>query len=120
MSNINTVVIGGNIVADCEKSKAGDTPCINFTVASNEWRKNAKTGDYEGYPNYVDCTMFGKRAQGLSNYITKGAHVTVFGHLRQSRWEKDGQKRSKLTVIAEEVELFIPKDDKGEQKEIPW
>ena len=124
MSNINSVVIGGNLVADCEKVYDKKTPIINFTIAFNDRRKNSQTGEWEDYANFIDCTMFGNRAKGISKLLLKGTHVTVLGHLRQSRWEKDGEKRSKVSVIAEEVEIFIPKSDaddaEHDQLEIPW
>ena len=124
MSNINSVVISGNLVADCEKAKAGETPLITFTIASNEYRRNNQTQEADSYANFIECTMFGKRVQSLAKYMVKGTKLVVLGHLRQQRWEKDGEKRSKLGVIVEEVEIFLPKkesdDLKHEQFEIPW
>ena len=124
MGNINSVMISGNLVADCKKGKAGDSPIVDFTIASNEYRKNKQTGESDSYANFIDCTMFGNRAKGIAKFLTKGQKVCVLGHLRQSRWEKDGEKRSKVSIIAEEVEIFIPKTDeddvKHEQEEIPW
>lgn len=123
MTNINTVAVSGNLVADCEKGKAGETPIITFVVAVNEYRRT-KDGEGENYANFFECTMFGKRVQGLAKYMTKGQRVTVLGHLRQSRWEKEGEKKSKVSIVAEEVELFIPKQEsddlKHEQLDIPW
>ena len=93
MGNINMVCISGNLTADCQKKKAGDTPLVEFTVACNEFRKDA-----EQYVNFIDCTLFGKRAQGLADYLVKGQKVAIKGKLHHSRWEtEDGQKRSKLT-----------------------
>ena len=54
-------------------------------------------------PNWVDVTVFGKRAEALNRYLSKGTHVCVQGRLRQSKWEKDGQKHSRLEVIADNV-----------------
>lgn len=120
MSNLNCVVVSGNLVKDCEKKKAGETPIIEFTIANNEWRKSGDSA--ESFVNFIDCTMFGKRVQKLSEYMTKGTKVTVLGHLRQQRWEKDGQKRSKLTLIVEEVELLFPKSEESDnaKDDIPW
>ena len=124
MGNINSVVISGNLVADCEKAKAGETPLITFTIASNEYRRNSQTGESDSYANFIECTMFGKRVTSLARYLVKGTKLTVFGHLRQQRWENDGGKHSKLGLIVEEVEIFLPKkesdDLKHEQLDIPW
>ena len=111
---INRVCISGNLTRDPElRSTAGGTSVMGFGVAVNERRKNNRTGEWEDYPNFVDCTLFGKRAEALEQYLTKGAKVAIEGRLRYSSWEKDGQKRSKLGVIVEEIELMSRRD--GEQ-----
>lgn len=111
---INRVCISGNLTRDMElRSTAGGTSVGSFGVAVNERRKNAQTGEWEDYPNFVDCTLFGKRAEALEQYLSKGTKVAVEGRLRYSSWEKDGQRRSKLGVIVEEVELMSRRD--GEQ-----
>ena len=112
--SINRVAISGNLTRDPElRSTAGGTSVMGFGVAVNERRKNAQTGEWEDYPSFVDCTLFGKRAEALGQYLTKGAKVAIEGRLHYSSWEKDGQKRSKLGVIVEEVELMSKRD--GEQ-----
>ena len=111
---INRVCISGNLTRDPElRSMAGGTSVMGFGVAVNERRKNNRTGEWEDYPNFVDCTLFGKRAEALEQYLTKGAKVAIEGRLHYSSWEKDGQRRSKLGVIVEEVELMSRRD--GEQ-----
>jgi single-strand DNA-binding protein len=71
-----------------------------------------KGDDWEDYPNFFDCVMFGKRAESLSKIMTKGMKVVLSGRLRYSSWEnKDGQRRSKVEVIAEEVELMQRRSD---------
>lgn len=111
---INRVCISGNLTRDPElRSTAGGTSVMGFGVAVNERRKNSQTGEWEDYPNFVDCTLFGKRAEALEQYLSKGAKVAIEGRLRYSSWEKDGQKRSKLGVIVEEIELMSRRD--GEQ-----
>lgn len=105
-SNINVVVIDGNLTRDSElRQSQGGSPILTFGIAVNDRRKNPATGEWEDYANYVDVVLFGNRAQSLAQYLTKGTKVCVSGKLRWSSWEKDGQKRSKLEVIAEEVSL---------------
>lgn len=112
--SINRVCISGNLTRDPElRSTAGGTSVMGFGVAVNERRKNAQTGEWEDYPNFVDCTLFGKRAEALVQYLSKGTKVAVEGRLHYSSWEKDGQKRSKLGVIVDEIELMSRRD--GEQ-----
>lgn len=116
MGNINKVCISGNVTADCKRKKAGETPCIEFSVACNEFRK-----DKEPYANFFDCTLFGKRAQGLADYIVKGQKVCVEGRLHQNRWEtEDGQKRSRITVTVDEIEIVTPPKQDNEKDDIPW
>ena len=112
--SINRVCISGNLTRDPElRSTAGGTSVMGFGVAVNERRKNGQTGEWEDYPNFVDCTLFGKRAEALEQYLSKGAKVAIDGRLRYSSWEKDGQRRSKLGVIVDEMELMSRCD--GEQ-----
>jgi single-strand DNA-binding protein len=51
-------------------------------------------------PHYFDIEFYGKSAEGLSKYLLKGRQVAVHGELRQDRWEKDGQQRSKVVIVA--------------------
>ena len=105
--SINRVEITGNLTRDPEiRATAGGTPVMSFGVAVNDRRKNAQTGEWEDYPNYIDCTMFGSRAEAVSRYLSKGSKVAIDGKLRYSQWEKDGQKRSKVEVIVEEIEFM--------------
>ena len=105
MQGLNTVSIGGNLCRDAElRATASGMAVLTFSVAVNESRKNQQTGDYEDYPNYVDCTMFGRRAESISRYLTKGTYVALTGRLHQNRWQnKDGQNRSKLEVTVDNI-----------------
>ena len=109
--SINRVVISGNLTRDPELRKtAGGLPVLGFSVAVNDRRKNPSTDEWEDYPNFVDCTLFGARAASVAKFLSKGAKVAIEGKLRWSQWEKDGQKRSKLEVIVDELE-FMSRDN---------
>lgn len=105
MSNINQVIITGNLTRDPElRNTSGNFSVLSFAVACNDRRKN---GDqWEDVPNFFDVVVFGNRADALARFLRKGAKVAVLGKLRWSQWEKDGQKRSKIDVIANEVEVL--------------
>ena len=104
--SINRVIISGNLTRDPElRSTASGLPVLGFGVAVNDRRKNQQTGEWEDYPNFIDCTMFGARAESLSRYLGKGTKVAIEGKLRWSQWERDGQKRSKIEVIVDDIEL---------------
>ena len=108
---INRVTISGNLTREPEyKQTASGTGILNFGVAVNDRRKN-QAGEWEDYANFVDCTMFGKRAESLSSVLHKGMKVAIEGRLHYSSWEKDGQKRSKLDVTVDEIEFMSPKSD---------
>lgn len=105
--SINRVTISGNLTRDCElRLTQGGTQVLTFGVAVNDRRKNPKTGEWEDYPNFIDCTMFGTRAEKVSGYIGKGSKVCIDGKLRWSQWEKDGQKRSKVEVVVDNIEFM--------------
>ena len=97
--SINRVNITGNLTRDPElRVTAAGTQVLSFGVAVNDRRRNPQTGEWEDYPNFVDCTMFGTRAEAVSRFLAKGNKVAIEGKLRYSSWEKDGQRRSKLEV----------------------
>lgn len=105
--SINRVIISGNLTRDPElRQTQSGLPVLGFGVAVNDRRKNQTTGEWEDYPNFIDCTMFGTRAQSLANYLSKGTKVAIEGKLRWSQWERDGQKRSKIEVIVDELEFM--------------
>ena len=112
--SINRVVISGNLTRDPEmRATTSGMQVLSFGVAVNDRRRNPQTGEWEDYPNFVDCTMFGTRAEAVSRYLSKGSKVAIEGKLRYSSWERDGQRRSKLEVIVDEIELM----SRGQQGE---
>lgn len=114
--SINRVVISGNLTRDPDlRSTASGMPVLGFGVAVNDRRKNQQTGEWEDYPNFIDCTMFGARAQSVSRFLSKGSKVAIDGKLRWSQWERDGQKRSKVEVIVDEIEFMASRSDAPSQ-----
>lgn len=113
--SINRVTLSGNLTRDAElKVTEKGTAIASFGIAVNESRKNAQTGKWEDDVNFVDCVMFGKRAEGVAKYLTKGTRVFLEGKLHQSTWEKDDQKHSKLEVIVDDLDFAsnTPKTEK--------
>ena len=104
--SINRVTISGNLGNDPElRSTASGMQVLSFSVAVNDRVKGAN-GEYEDRANWISCTMFGNRAESVSKYLSKGSKVAIEGKLRRSQWERDGQKRSKIEVIVDEIELM--------------
>ena len=87
---------------------------MSFGVAVNDRAKNQQTGEWEDRPNFVDCVMFGTRAEAVGRYLSKGAKVAIEGKLRWSQWQtQDGSKRSKLEVIVDEIEFMSRSEQQG-------
>lgn len=110
--SINRVNISGNLTRDPElRATAAGTSVLTFGIAVNDRRRNQETGEWEDRPNFVDCTMFGTRAESVSRFLSKGAKVALEGKLHWSQWEKDGQKRSKLDVVVDDIEFMSNRND---------
>lgn len=103
----NHVGITGNITRDPElRTTQSGWSVLSFTLAVNDRKKNASTGQWEDYTNFIPCFISGnERPLALAPYLTKGTKVTVGGKLRYSRWEKDGKAHSKIEVAVQEIEL---------------
>jgi single-strand DNA-binding protein len=105
--SINTVVISGNLTRDPEfRSLPNGTPVCELGVAVNERIKD-ESGNWTDRPNYFDVTVWGGMGEWAARSLTKGAGVTVEGRLRYEAWEKDGQKRSKVKIVANSL---VPRD----------
>lgn len=105
---MNIVVISGNITRQPEHSMTKNgSGVLKFGMAVNERWKNNQTGEWEERPNFFDVIVFGRRTEWLSNNLRKGMKVIVEGRLQYSSWDdkQTGKKRSKVEVIANDVEL---------------
>ena len=109
--SINRVCLSGNLTRNSElRWTQGGSSVLSFGLAVNERRRNTATGEWEDRPNFVDCTMFGSRAEKLAQYLTRGAKVALEGRLHYSSWTKDDERRSKLEVVVDEIEFMSRRD----------
>ena len=114
--SINKVVISGNLTRDSElRSTQSGRNILTFGVAVNDRWRNSQTGEWEDYANFVDCVLFGNRADFLSRVLHKGTKVMVEGRLRYSSWERDGQRRSKIEIVVDDVDFFSPRSQSQQQ-----
>lgn len=114
--SINKVVITGNLTRDAElRTTQGGTSVCTIGVAVNDRVRNSSTGEWEDYANFINCVLFGRRAEGLSPYLTKGTKVAIEGRLRYSAWEQDGQRRNKIEVLVDELELLSSRNGGASQ-----
>lgn len=119
--SINRVAISGNIANPELRSTASGMPVLGFSVAVNDRRKNQQTGEWEDYANWIPCKMFGSRAEKLEPYLTKGTKCCIEGKLSYSQWEtEDGQKRSKIEVIVDELEFMSRQQQQAEAPASPY
>lgn len=104
--SINRVAISGNLGGDSElRSTSGGTSVLSFSVAVTDRTKDAG-GNWTDRTNWVGCVLFGARAEKLAAHLVKGTKVAIEGKLRYSSWERDGQRRSKLDVVVDEIEFM--------------
>ncbi len=105
MSSFSVVVLVGNLTRDAQlKYTPSGFPICTFGIAINTRKKNGDQWVDEA--NFFDIELFGKSAESLNQYLTKGKMVGVEGELRQDRWEQDGQSRSKVKIVANKVNLL--------------
>jgi single-strand DNA-binding protein len=100
----NSVTISGNLTRDAElKYTQGGTAIIKFSIANS---RSIKKGDtWEEHPQYFEVQKFGKAGEAIHKDLIKGRNVSVQGEVRQDRWETDGDKKSKVYIVAEKVVL---------------
>ena len=118
MSNLNVVVLQGNLVADPE-IVGKEQNVARFTIAVNSgYGENKET-------SFVDCVAFGKQVETMKEHFKKGKQVLIRGSIRQNRWEtKEGEKRSKLEVTLDNFAGFSfvsggKKEEAGAPTEAP-
>ncbi len=105
MTDINRVFLVGRLTRDADlRFTNSGTPVGKFSIAVNRSRKNGDKWDEE--VNYFDIVLWGKIAEALSKYLLKGKQIAVDGELRQSRWEQDGQNRSRVEIHASNIQLL--------------
>jgi single-strand DNA-binding protein len=110
-SNINVVVITGNLTRDPElRSTPGGTPVCKLRVAVNSRRKD-QSGEWVDKPNYFDVTVWGAQGENCNTYLSKGRPVAINGRLEWREWEaKEGGKRQAVEIIAESVQFLGSRD----------
>lgn len=101
--DINSTNIIGRLTKDAELNYSGaGAAIVNFSIAVDHMKKKDGTAD----TSFLNCKVFGKLGETLHKYMTKGKQVAIRGYLKQERWEKDGQKQSRVIINCEEIELL--------------
>ena len=106
MASFNRVILAGNLTRDVElKYLQSGTAVTELGLAVNNRRKT-QTGEWVEEPVFVDVTLWGRTAEVASEYLGKGSSVLIEGRLKFDSWETDGQKRSKLRVVGERMQML--------------
>ncbi|HMK61310.1 MAG TPA: single-stranded DNA-binding protein [Dissulfurispiraceae bacterium] len=105
----NRVILIGNLTKDPEvRYTPGGTPVATLSIAVNSKFKSGD--DWKEETLFIDSVIFGKQAEACGQYLSKGRSVLVEGRLRERRWEYEGQKKSKMEIIANTVRFLSKKD----------
>ncbi|HJQ09163.1 MAG TPA: single-stranded DNA-binding protein [Candidatus Saccharimonadales bacterium] len=109
--SVNQVILMGNLTRDPElrQTPSGQSVC-SFSLALNRAYKG-QNGEWQEATDYIDCVAWGPLAERVSQYLHKGRRALVQGRLQSRSWEQEGQKRSKVEVLANDV-TFV--DSRGE------
>jgi single-strand DNA-binding protein len=112
MASFNRVILVGNLTRDPElRYIPSGTAVSEIGLAVND---RVKRGDqWVDETTFVDVTMWGRTAEVANEYLSKGAPVLIEGRLKLDSWEKDGQKRSKLRVVCEKMQMLGGRDGGG-------
>ncbi len=113
MRGFNKVVLMGNLTRDPElRSTPNGQNVASFSLAVNRSWKNA-AGEQQEAVDYIDCNIWGKPAEIITQYMKKGSGILVSGRLQQRSWEQEGQKRSKVEVVVEDFNFVGGSDRDG-------
>ncbi|MBN1617367.1 MAG: single-stranded DNA-binding protein [Spirochaetales bacterium] len=119
MADVNHVILIGRLTRDAElKYTSGGMAVCKFAIAVNKRRKNGDQWVEEA--NFFDIVLWGRSGESINQYLVKGKQVAVEGELRQNRWEQDGQSRSKVEIVANNVQLLGGQGGQGSQGGSSW
>jgi single-strand DNA-binding protein len=105
MASFNRVILLGNLTRDVEvRYLQSGTAVADIGMAVNDRRKG-QNGEWIEETTFVDVTLWGRTAEVAGEYLSKGSPLLVEGRLKYDTWEKDGQKRSKLSVVCERMQM---------------
>ncbi len=108
--DINHVVIVGRLTRDAELRYTNSGSAVaNISLAINTRRR--RDDQWVDEAHFFDAVVWGKTAESLSPYLTKGKQIGLEGELRQNRWEQDGQRRSKVEIFTRNIQLLGGRGD---------
>ncbi len=115
MINLNKIIVCGNLTADPEKKVTeSGTTITTFSIATN--RHYTKDGQKQQETEYHDIVFFGKQAENIVKYLSKGSQALVEGRLQTRSWEgKDGKKNYRTEIVGQNVQFGSRKESKDNE-----
>ena len=105
MASYNRVVLVGNLTRDVElRFTPQGTAVTDITLAVNERVK--RNDQWIEEANFFDVTLWGRTAEVAGEYLSKGSSILIEGRLKLDRWEQEGQKRSKIKIVGEKMQML--------------
>ena len=112
--SVNQVILMGNLTRDPElRQTPSGQSVVSFSLALNRAYKD-QSGDWQEATDFIDVVAWGPLAERVAQYVTKGRRVLVQGRLQSRAWEQDGQKRSKVEVLANDVTFLDGRGEEGQ------
>ncbi len=112
--SINNVMLMGNLTRDPELRQTPNGKSVtNFSLALNSAYKDA-SGEWQEVTDFIDIVCWGPLAERVSQYMSKGRRCFVQGKLQSRNWEQDGQKRTKVEVLANDVTFLDGGSNRGD------
>ncbi len=119
MTDINTVILVGRLTKDITDKEfcytQSGTARLNLSLAVNRSKKEGS--EWKDAASFFDVTVWGKLSESIKPHLAKGSQIAVEGYLDQQRWERNGQKHSKVVVIANSVQFIGKKTEKQEENQ---
>ena len=118
---INSIVVGGNLTRDPElRYTPSGTALLNMSIANNSVRVN--NGEQKKETSFFSVDVWARMAENCHKYLKKGSPVLIEGRVKQDTWEKDGQKKEKIKIIANRVHFLYSANHQSnsEQQEVSW
>lgn len=115
---MNHIAIIGNITADLTTKAVGQSSVCEFSIAVNEVYYDQQKQKVEKV-HFFDCSAWGNTGDNIAKFFSKGQKIALTGQLKQDRWEKDGEKRSKVGIRVDSFDFCGDKKQGGDTQHAP-
>ena len=116
MASFNRVILVGNITRDIELKYTPSGLAVTEVGLAVKDRRKTQSGEWVDEVTFVEVTLWGRTAEVASEYLSKGSPILIEGRLKLDTWETDGQKRSKLRVVGERMQMLGTRPGSAENK----